>query len=157
MKIKKIMLLCLVAGFFGANLFAANAQNSRGSKTLLGSWTVRVTPDQPGPPPFDEMMTFAEGGGVVESNNLFPAAGASPGHGSWDFEGRKTFTFTFIKFLFDPNTNQPTGKIKVKGTIFNLSHNSWEGMASVEIFDPAGNVVLTGSTTAQSTRIIAGQ
>lgn len=151
------MLLCLVAGLFGAYTLAANAQNSRGgSDALLGSWTIRVTPDQPGPPPFDEMMTFAEGGGVVESNNLFPAAGASPGHGSWDSEGRRTFTFTFVKFLFDPNTNQPSGKIEVKGTIFNLRHNSWEGTANVEIFDLAGNVVLTGTTTQQATRISAG-
>lgn len=156
MKTKKIMFAGLAAVLIAAFLIAVNAQNGQsGSNALLGSWKVRVTSFQPGPPPFDEMITFAEGGGLIESNNLFPAAAASPGHGAWQHEGRREFSFTFIKFLYNPQTHQYTGTIKVSGTIYNVRHNTWQGTAFVEISDPAGNVVQTGYTTAEATRINA--
>ena len=105
----KIMLLCLVAGFFGAKCLGGRRTKRPGRQPCAArKLDGQVTPDQPGPPPFDEMMTFAEGGGaVVESNNLFPAAGAAPGHGSWESDGRTTFAFTFIKFLFDQTRTSP--------------------------------------------------
>lgn len=165
MKNKKIMFTGLAAVLIAALFIAVNAQNGQhGGNDLQGSWKVRLTSAQPGPPPFDAMMTFSDGGGLIESNNLFPAAGASPGHGTWQYNGRREFSFyggrsqysfTYIKFLFNPQTHQFTGTIKISGTIFNVRQNTWEGSAHVEIMDPAGNVVQTGYTTGTASRINA--
>lgn len=156
MKNKKIMFAGLAAVLVAVFLIAVNAQNGQsGGNALQGSWKVRLTSAQPGPPPFDGMMTFGAGGGLIESNNLFPAAGASPGHGAWQHNGGREFAFTYIKFLFNPQTHQYTGTIKISGTIYDVRHNTWQGTAYVEISDPAGNVVQTGYTTGTATRINA--
>lgn len=152
MNIKKIMFTCLVAGLLATFFTTANAQNG-----LPGSWKVRITPAQPGPPPFDELITFCDGGGMVESNNLFPNAflnqNASPGHGSWRHERGNKFSFTFIKLLVDLQTSQPIGTLTVKGIITLRSNTIWEGPANVTIRDPNGNVVQTGATFGAATRI----
>lgn len=155
MKIKKIMFTCLVLALTAVFFTSASAQN--GVNALTGSWKVRVTSTTPGPPPFDEMITFCEGGGLVETNNLFPNAfsnqNASTGHGAWRYIGRQKYSFSFTKFLFDLQTNQPIGSLTVKGTISLRSPTMWEGPAFVIIRDQNGNVVQTGWTYGTATRI----
>ena len=124
-------------------------------KALEGSWSVRITPNSP-TPPFDEFMTFDAGGGIVESNNFpFFALGlaAGPGHGMYKFDEHHQFKFTFTKFLFTPQ-GQPAGTLRVTGTIlYSALTDTWTSPALVEIFDPAGNIILTDTTNGNATRI----
>ena len=124
-------------------------------KALEGSWSVRITPNSP-TPPFDEFMTFDAGGGIVESNNFpFFALGlaAGPGHGVYEYDEHGPFRFTFTKFLFTPQ-GQPAGTLRVTGTIaYSSSTDTWTSPGLVEIFDPAGNIILTDTTNGSATRI----
>ena len=167
------MITCLVAGLLAAFFIIVNAQNGfggnellpnarnqgGGSKALLGSWKVRLTPGS-GQAQFDELMTFNEGGGIVESNNYpFFQLGltASPGHGTWSYAGRKKFPFTFIKFLYTLQ-GEAAGTMKVTGTItYSPSSDSWSGPATVAICDnQANNCNTIDVTNGQAKRINAG-
>jgi hypothetical protein len=151
MKIKQIIFTCLAAGLMAAFFTTVQAQNnSNGSNALTGGWKVRVTSNDPGVPAFDELITFDAGGGLVETNNLFPNTffnqNASPGHGSWRFDRRNKYSFTFIKLLFNLRTNEPIGTLTVRGVITLRTPSMWEGPANVTIEDPNGNVILRGSS-----------
>ncbi len=159
MKTKKIMLVCSAVLITTALIFTVYAQQpGAGTNALVGSWKVRLTPPEP-QPQFDEMMTFTPGGGIVESNN-FPffmmGLTAGPGHGTWVYEGRQNYSFTFIKFLYT-QTGQAAGTLKVSGTItYSPGTDTWSGPATVSICDPADNCNPIGTTTGQAARIAAG-
>jgi hypothetical protein len=161
MKTRKIMLACLIAVLLLTLQIAVHAQNQgSGSNALLGSWKVRLTPGL-GQPQFDELMTFSDGGGIVESNNYpFFQLGltAGPGQGTWSYAGRQRFPFTFIKFLFTPQ-GQAAGTLKVTGTItYSPSDDTWSGPATVAICDnQANNCNTIDATNGHATRIVAGQ
>ena len=149
---------------FGAfDIVHSSASENRGARALEGSWRVRLTPTS-NTPQFDEFMTFAAGGGIVESNNfafhLLPPSGlvAGPGHGTWRYAGGQAFPFTFIKFLYLPS-GQAAGTLKVAGTItYSGGTDTWSGPAAVSICDnQANNCFQIDVTNGQATRIIAGE
>lgn len=160
MKTKKIKFTCSAVVILTALIVTVYAQNSgAGANALVGSWQVRLTPPAP-QPQFDEMMTFTPGGGIVESNNFpFFTMGltAGPGQGTWSYEGKQNFPFTFIKFLYT-TTGQAAGTLKVVGTItYSPANDTWSGPATVSLCDDqANNCVSIGTTEGQATRIIAG-
>lgn len=148
--------LVLVAALLGVAVSNSKAAKGVGSKGLEGSWEIRLTSVSNSLPPFDEFITFTSGGGMVETNNAFPPAAASAGHGSWEHVGEQTFKFTFYKFLFFGPEGQFTGRLRVRGTIVLNSPNSWTGLpATVDILDPAGNVIpnTTDLVSGEATRI----
>ncbi|HVF29619.1 MAG TPA: hypothetical protein VNA22_01565 [Pyrinomonadaceae bacterium] len=146
-----------------SNGVTSSASEKGGSRALEGSWQVRLSPTS-GSPQFDEFITFAAGGGIVESNNfpfhLLPPAGlvAGPGHGTWRYGGAQSFPFTFVKFLFLPN-GQAAGTLKVAGTItYSGDTDTWTGPAAVSICNNlAVNCTQIDVTNGQATRIIAGE
>ena len=160
MPVKRFMLLFVTLSVVATAGFLLRGQidaSERGAirKALEGSWSVRITPNSP-TPPFDEFMTFDTGGGIVESNNFpFFALGlsAGAGHGVYKYDEHGPFRFTFAKFLFTPQ-GQPAGTLRATGTIdYSPSTDTWTGPALVEIFDPAGNVILTDTSNGNATRI----
>ena len=148
--------LVLVAVLLGAAVNQSQAAKGVGSKGLEGSWDIRLTSASNAIPPFDEYITFTSGGGMVETNNAFPPAAASPGHGSWEYAGDQTFRFTFYKLLFFGPQGQFTGRLRVRGTIVMNGPDAWTGLpATVEVLDPAGNVIpgTADLVSAEATRI----
>jgi hypothetical protein len=148
--------LVLVAALLGAAVNQSQAAKGVGSKALEGSWDIKLTSVSNSVPPFDEFITFTSGGGMVETNNAFPPAAASPGHGTWEHDGDQTFKFTFYKLLFLGPQGQFTGRLRVRGTIVLNGPNAWTGLpATVDILDPAGNVIpnTTDFVSAEATRI----
>ena len=131
-----------------------------GCPAIEGSWQVVVTP-MGGLPPFNELITFSPGGGIVETNN-FPFSilnlSAGPGHGTWNCGAHQQVAFTFYKFLFDP-TGAAAGTLKVVGTI-NYSHHTdtWTSPADVSTCDNQGqNCSPIDHTDSSASRIHAGQ
>ena len=159
MKLSILFARTLIAvAFIAASTNVAMAQFGSGSNALLGTWKVTLTPDT-GAPPFDELMTFTDGGGIVESNN-FPffevGLSAGPGQGSWSYAGRQRFPFTFVKFLYLP-TGQGVGMLKVAGTItYSPTDDTWSGPATVSICDnQISNCVTQGVTDGRARRLVA--
>ena len=159
MSIKKnVLTLVAVAAIIAAGVFVRDhiyASAPAGKGALEGSWAVRITPNSQ-TPPFDELMTFGSGGEIVESNN-FPFASlglaAGPGHGVSEYLGHQKFNFTFTKFLFNQG-GLPAGTLRVTGRVdYSSADDTWTSPATVEIFDPAGNLVLTDTTAGAARRV----
>ena len=158
----RFSILMVAAVVTAVGLFWAvnnSASQGKGARSLEGSWLVRLTPTST-TPPFDEFMTFAAGGGIVESNNFpFYLLGLSsgPGHGTWSHSGDHTFQFTFLKFLFLPN-GQASGTLKASGTLsYSTLTDTWSGPATVAICDNQGaNCNTIDVTNGAATRIAAG-
>ncbi|HKP70891.1 MAG TPA: hypothetical protein VJV05_16500 [Pyrinomonadaceae bacterium] len=160
MRTRSIIIVALVVAT--GILLALNAYSSqgKGSRSLEGSWQVRLTPTS-NTAPFDEFMTFSAGGGIVESNNFpFYALGltAGPGHGTWSYSGDQSADFTFLKFLYLPN-GQAAGSLKASGTIaYHVASDTWSGPATVSICDSQGaNCNTIDFTNGEATRIAASE
>ena len=74
-------------------------------KTLVGSWIVDVIPDQPGPPPFRNLVTNIPDGTTVNTDPEF-----GTGHGIWTKTGPRKFTAKFLTLI-------PSGHPVGQGTI----------------------------------------
>jgi len=132
-----------------------------------GSWRMTVTAlDPPGLTPFDSLMTFIPGGGLVETRRLyvadFPTGSLieTPGAGNWNRIGLTTsFDITFI-FLLQGGPNNAvlngapfgTDKIRWKATI-NRRTGELAGPWASTITDEAGNIVFAASGTLMGRRI----
>jgi hypothetical protein len=124
MKLFRIALLVVVVGVPVAVLTwtpRSHAQDSDGSRGLVGTWNVTVRPGEvficgnpnsiASAPTFTELATYADGGTLIETNTLlnFNSFGlikslpfnASDGHGAWEREGEQ-FKASFRKLVFDP-------------------------------------------------------
>lgn len=125
----------------------------RQKKALAGSWLATVTIPG-GPPPFKALFTFTEDGNVIS-----PAQGGVTGttvftaaHGTWSHLGGRSFAFTAVSLVYSPTTGNLTGLFKLRGTL-TLDGNEWSGPQKNELFNPAGNLVFSGDSTAQAQRI----
>jgi hypothetical protein len=155
MKTKRLI-ATIALGVMVAFCTTAQAQNGNSIKRAIeGSWKAKVTvaPGPGAPPPVDALVTYSAGGGLVESDNLFPPSVVTAGHGSWEYAGR-SFNNTFVKLMFNAQ-GQPTGTIKVREKItLGFNRNEYTGAGTAEIFDPSGNLLLSINFTTQAARIL---
>ncbi len=68
--------------------------NNSSNAAILGTWRVNVTPT--GLPPFQALITYARGGGLLESNTFLPPAAATTGHGTWVKTGGHEYVATML-------------------------------------------------------------
>lgn len=126
--------------------------------TLAGTWRLEVASD----PPFADFVsyeTFTEAGGSVETDH--GPGGPCAGIGSWTRIGPRKFLATLHKQLFAPASGgqvpfEPVGTVKIRRLI-TLSADGAElsGVGTVEIYDPAGNLVVPGvNSPFQGTRVV---
>ena len=163
MRTRSRVFIVAIAIMITVSIFVAvhtSSSQGKGSRSVEGSWLVRLTPTS-NTPPFDEFMTFSAGGGIVESNNFpFHTMGlsAGPGHGTWSYSGDHTVKFAFLKFLFLPS-GQAAGSLKASGTInYTVANDTWSGPATVAICDSQGNNCnAIDGTNGAATRIVAGE
>jgi len=130
--------------------------NNSSNAAILGTWRVNVTPT--GLPPFQALITYARGGGLLESNTFLPPAAATTGHGTWVKTGGHEYVATFEKFLADnpvtPALGDP-GIFRVKETIL-VNGDTYTGAASAEFCDLSGiQCVPAGCGTSIGTRLAA--
>jgi len=78
----------------------------------------------------------------------------TPAHGAWEQVGRRQFAFTSFGVLYDIQTGayQGSGKIRALVTI-DRRGNLMTGTATVDIFDPDGNLIATFPHALNFTRI----
>lgn len=101
----KVLFTALIIIFLSA-MSPQDAFAGHGWRTLVGSWRVEITPDQPGPPPFMNLATLNWPGTIVTSD---PDLGT--GHGAWKRTGRRDFEIKFVVLVppdnpldFPPNS-----------------------------------------------------
>ena len=113
---------------------------------IVGTWSVQVTPD--GAQPFQALITFTRDGSVIETEADAPGTG----QGAWKRISRNRFAFAFQSFFFT-ETGEPGGHVVVRSVV-TLSHDTLSGPFKFNVYDPAGNVLESGSGTATATRFV---
>ncbi|MGC1483297.1 MAG: hypothetical protein WA789_05845 [Candidatus Acidiferrum sp.] len=131
----------------------------RDGRTLEGTWVVTVTqhacPNGPAiAPPFQSLLTFNEGGTMTETtdNSMFFPALRGPGHGVWSRTGRHTYSADSLAFVTVNGALVKTQKITQTIEIGDNANQFSTTEASVQFFDPAGNLLVSGCATATGQR-----
>ncbi|MEP6922562.1 MAG: hypothetical protein ABI967_15675 [bacterium] len=124
---------------------------SNGNK-LEGTWRVQVTirdcTSGAALRTFPAFLTFAQGGTLTETTTGFPPASRTPGHGFWEHLGGHSYRAVSEAFLFNP-AGLWTGRQRLTQIIEIGNHGEQlNSNATNEIFDTAGNMIVTGCATA---------
>lgn len=110
-----LVILCLVA--------MPPALSGQGTMTssearLQGSWLATVTLGIPnGPPPFEVLQTYTDGGQVIGSQTSSPGWLWTPWHGSWTKTGRREFVATSIAFTYSTTDPKEVYKVILRETL----------------------------------------
>jgi hypothetical protein len=142
------LLVAVAFGVGGASGAATRSSDLRAAEhhanLILGTWAVEVTPT--GEAPFQAMVTFSAGGGLVETESTVPGMGL----GSWEPGADDRVAVTFQRFEYNAE-GAPAGRTVVR-TEITVSGDEFSGPFEFDAFDPAGNVVFSGGGTATGTR-----
>jgi FtsP/CotA-like multicopper oxidase with cupredoxin domain len=121
---------------------------------IEGTWLATVTTGGSGaPPPFQSLVTFAPGGGLVEADQSTPPSQRSAGQGMWVRTDDDQIRARFLAFLFD-TSGHPQGTLIVPFTIrLSEEPETFAGTGTFQVVDLTGKVVDSGSFTLQGQRI----
>jgi hypothetical protein len=127
---------------------------------LAGTWKVQITlrnctNGAPVGAPFYSLLTFADGGTMTETtaNSMFFPAIRGPGHGVWS-RGRHKGEYSAATTAFI-TMDGALVKTQTITQIIDMGPGPdrfTTPKASVEFFDPAGNLLTMGCATAVATR-----
>ena len=138
------------------------------AKEFLGAWNTKH--DLPLPPGyFRELLTFADGGVLHETNSFLHTASnadflhapfgltdphwlkvnAADGLGSWERIGNGVVRLAFRKLLFDGNTGVNFGDLVVSG-IYSSDGTTLTGSAHIRVLQPFTNQLLADFGYASS-------
>lgn len=124
---------------------------------IEGTWLSTVTTGGSGaPPPFQALVTFAAGGGLVETDQSTSPSQRSAGQGTWARTDDDQVRARFLAFLFDAS-GHPQGTLTVRFTV-RLGEEEEDGETlagdgTFQAVDLTGKVVDSGSLTLQGQRI----
>jgi len=141
-----------------ASAQTANENRSAGA-TIVGAWRTVVTPVDcvtggELAPPFPGLFTFHKGGTMSEYGigpGQTPAL-RSPGHGVWQRESGRNYSFTFTFYRYDTGgiflgTQKITATMEVGTSGADFTTDS-----TIEIFDANDNLIATLCGVAAGTR-----
>jgi len=155
-KLVKNIIAPLVVAFALLPMVAAPAtRSSMEAGKLQGTWEMQITlTDCAGHVirSFPSLIEFAAGGTVVESNGGTPQALKTPGEGVWRHTIDSNYAFRFKFFTFDAQ-NVFTGWTIITGeTTVDATGNANSGTATVEVYDPNGNLLVSLCAETSGTR-----
>jgi hypothetical protein len=134
-----------VGGASGAVTSGGSGQHPGGhNQRILGTWLIDVTPNDD--EPFQAMVTFSPGGGLVETESTNPGTGL----GSWESRGRRRVAVTFQRFEFG-SEGEPVGRVVVRTEVI-VRGDEFSGPFEFDVFNPHGDVEFSGGGTATATR-----
>jgi hypothetical protein len=133
-------------------------QSQANGGKLEGTWRVQVTIRncQTGAEvrTFPSLVTFAQGGTLIEATTGGSPAVRGSGHGFWQHTSGHDYNAVFEAFLFDA-AGTWTGRQKVTQTItIGENKDQWSAVAATEFFDTNGNPTMTGCSTAVGQRMV---
>ncbi|MFZ0805083.1 MAG: hypothetical protein WAN03_02820 [Candidatus Sulfotelmatobacter sp.] len=148
-----IMMLSLVSS-------AAARPSAAVVQKLQGSWMVTIqqrdcTTGVALGNPFLSLLTFHQGGTMTEttSNPMFYPNDRGPGHGVWITTGRNAYEATSTAFVTSNGVLTSTQVITQTIAIGDNPDQFETTKASVQFFDPSGNLLVSGCATASGQRI----
>ena len=128
--------------------------------TIVGSWFCTVSaPDNA--PPFDSFKALwsMTGDGILVSSaqgdvTPTPFPTTSTAYGAWTQTGRRQFAASFIAILYDSQTGENMGSIRLNQSM-TLSDTGleWSGPFQAKVLDPDGNLIAMLNGSISATRI----
>ncbi len=140
----------LWAGTAGAASPATEAAGDRDD--LVGTWTLRITPDD-GSPSFVGFYTF-----FADGNASFSSAGpplpalGNPGYGVWRKVSPKHYEVTILQNTYSPDL-QFDGTLKILADLRLKGRHGFVTEDTVVIYDPAGHEIVTLGGSAHGSRL----
>ena len=139
-----------------ASLSAQQELSAQHGASLEGAWDSQVTSTDCNGNilmAFRSFEAFHQGGTSTVTGNANSPALSSPGLGTWQRTGMRTFTSPIQFFTFNPDGSF-AGTVKIAGQIHLSDHgNSFTGTFTFGVYDPDGNLVFSGCGTAVATRL----
>lgn len=150
----KQMLAVVVMFLAATSVFAAQPQTGPVDSPLRGAFSVTLTPEEGGPPPFKMLILFTRDGGVVETDAGPPNPQQfSPGIGEWTREADGQYTITYTQLQFDEAQNLiGTFRAKITAT-FDESKKIVIGHVRVRFYDMSEAITLEGEGLVEGTRL----
>ena len=146
-----LVVACALVSMVAATAAGQDTQGGR----LQGTWEMQITlTDCAGHVirSFPSLIEFVRGGTIVESNAGTPQALKTPGLGVWRHTTDSNYAFRFKFFTFDPQ-NVFTGWTIITGeTTVDATGDANTGSATVEVYDPNGNLLVTLCAETVGTR-----
>lgn len=162
-----LLMGCLLMGAGPTALSADDDESLRALRSPVGTWLLDVTfPPAAMVPPFKEFLVFHRSGTLTESNTTLHANSANPffnfngsdGYGTWQMR-RGRVEFVFHKLVFDGDTNEHVGYLRVRSTA-TINGNTFTSSVADSQVDlimgtdlASGTVVPFGGSDATGTRI----
>ena len=142
----------LVALFSPAAAFAQTTTPAN-SQSLQGGWRTTITSQ--GNAPFQGLVTFDSGGGLVDTQQIDLSQQGSPGIGSWASTGGSACALNFYKIASD-NKGNLNFTVRFVITIqLSGDQNSFQGSGTFTVYDPNGVAQFTHTIQYNGTRIPA--
>lgn len=165
--VNMIIVMALVAGLNTAGVISTTAANNAmaavpaapesKARRLEGTWQVQVTLQncQTGAVlrTAPAILTFAQGGTLVETTTVFSSSQRGPGHGFWEHTGGKTFKAVSKAFFFNPDGTWAGTQTLTQHIEFGDDPDVFNSTATTEIVAPNGAVILSGCATAVAHRM----
>ena len=157
-KLVKNMLSSLILAFALTTSVAvtASGQGTQGGR-LEGTWSMQITlTDCSGHVirSFPTLVLFMAGGTLTEASGGTAPALQTGGKGVWSHTTDNTYAFRFKDFTFN-TSNVFTGWVIITGeTTVDSTGNANAGPATVQIYDPNGNLLVSLCAEAAGTRFV---
>src|SRR5438132_9331473 len=146
-----LVVACALVSMVAATAIGQGTQGGR----LQGTWEMQITlTDCAGHVirSFPSLIEYAAGGTVVESNGGTPQALKTPGEGVWRHTTNNNYAFRFKFFTFN-SLNVFTGWTIIAGeTTVDSTGNANTGTATIQVYDPNGNLIATACAEIAGTR-----
>lgn len=157
-KLVKSIMSSLLFACALATLVAAATEPVAGTQggRIQGTWDVqvRIIDCQTGGviATFASMLTYHQGGTLMESTSGLPPSQKTPGEGVWGHITNNTYAVRFKFFTFDA-LNVFTGWRIVNAQVtLDQTGNAYEGSGIQEVYDTNGNLIGTGCVSPLGTR-----
>ena len=140
----------LGAATLSACVFAPGPGQHHPREVLEGTWVATVSGAPGQPSPFLSVVTYIPTGQSLEENNTPMIRGL--GHGEWRRTGRGEFqrTMTFFSFM---GARTYSGVVRVVSDItLDPGGDSYNEVSRFEIYDAAGQLVISGQNTGHANR-----
>ena len=126
---------------------------------LVGSWFGSVSANGNPLPGFDDVISFLDGGVVIESRRYelappppFPPLFETTGHGAWKRTGNRTYEAFFRFLLQDQASTGPLGTDNVR-LVLTLDGDTLTGTFHSDVRTPDGTIVDSFDGTWDAERI----
>lgn len=121
--------------------FALEAnEEDAATPTITGTWNCHIPTSDAGNPAFDALQTFGSDGTFVETSSLLGMGGEGPAHGVYQ-RFKRGYLLTFVLFVFDPETGESVGQVRVRASIRMTGRNDFTANSAVDFIEPDGTVI----------------